>query len=71
MEDENAEKCLNFLDINIKNKNGRYEFDVHRKAALTDLQIKSHSCIPLDTIISIFKGFFARATKICSEKIFE
>ena len=71
IEDENEEKCLNFLDIKIKNKNGRYEFDVQCKLALTDVQIKSHSCIPLDAIISIFKGFFARATKTCYEKIFE
>ena len=71
IEDENEEKCLNFLDIKIKNKNGRYEFDVQCKPALTDIQIKSHSCIPLDAIISIFKGFFARATKTCYEKIFE
>ena len=68
IEDENEEKCLNFLDIKIKNNNGRYEFDVHRKPALTNVQIKPHSCIPPDTITSIFKGFLARATKICSEK---
>ena len=67
-EDENEEKCLNFLDIKLKNNNGRYEFDVHRKPALTNVQIKSHSCIPSDTITSIFKGFLASATKICSEK---
>ena len=66
IEDENEEKCLNFLDIKIKNNNGRYEFDVHRKPALTNVQIKPHSCIPPDTITSIFKGFLARASKICS-----
>ena len=33
-----------------------------------NIQIKPHSCIPPDTIISIFKRFLARATKICSEK---
>ena len=67
-EDENEEKCLNFLDIKIKNNNGRYEFDVRRKPALTKVQIKPHSCTPTHTIISIFKGFLARATKICFEK---
>ena len=36
--------------------------------ALTNVQIKPHSCIPTDTITSIFKEFLARATKICSEK---
>ena len=68
IEDENEEKCLNFPDIRIKNNNGRYEFDVHRKPVLTNVQIKPHPCIPPDTITSIFKGFLARATKICSEK---
>ena len=58
----------NFLDIKIKYNNGGYEFDVHREPALTNVQIKPHSCILPDTITSIFKGFLARATKICSEK---
>ena len=69
IEDENGEKCLNFLDIKIKNNNGRYEFDVHRKPALTNIQINPQSSIPPDTITGIFKGFLARATKICSENI--
>ena len=51
-----------------KKNNGRYEFDVHSKPALTNVQIKPHSCMPPDTITSIFKEFLARATKICSEK---
>ena len=50
-----------------KNNNGRNEFDVHCKPALTNVKIKPHSCIPPDTITSIFKGFLVRATKICSE----
>ena len=70
LEDENEEKYLNFLDIKIKNNNGRYEFNVHHKPSLTTVQIKPHSCILSDTITSTFKGFFARATKICSEKYF-
>ena len=61
-EDENEEKCLNFLDIKINNNNGRYEFDVHRKLALTNIQIKPQS------ITGIFKGFLSRAPKIYSEK---
>ena len=68
IEDENDEKCLNFLHIEIKNNNGRYEFDVHRKPALTNVQIKPHSCIPPGLITSMFKEFLARVTKICSEK---
>ena len=31
IEDENREKYLTFLDIKIKNNNGRYEFNVHHK----------------------------------------
>ena len=46
VEDENGEKCLNFLGIKTKNNNGRYDFDVHLKPALTNVQIKPHSCIP-------------------------
>ena len=68
IEDENEEKCLNFLDIKIKNNNGRYEFDVHCKPALTNVLIKPHCYISPDTITSTFKGFLARANKICSEK---
>ena len=68
IEDENEEICLNFLDIKLKSNNGRCEFDVHRKPALTNVQIKQRFCITPSTIASIFKGFLARATKICSEK---
>ena len=68
IEDENEEKYLNFLGIKIKNNNERYEFDFHRKPAPTNVQIKPHSCIPPDAVISIFKGFLARATEIYSEK---
>ena len=46
----------------------RYEFDIYRQPALTNELIKPHYCIPPDTIASIFKGFLARTTKICSEK---
>ena len=59
---------MNFLDTKIKNSNGRYEFDIYFKPALTNAQIKSHSCIPSGTITSLFRGFLARTTKICSEK---
>ena len=61
-------KCLDFLDIKIKNSKGRYEFDVYRKQVLMNVQIKPHSCIPSSKFTSIFKAFLAKATKICSEK---
>ena len=65
---ENEKNFLNFLEIKTKNNNGRHEFDAHRNQALTNGQIKPHSCITPGTITSIFKGFLARATKICPEK---
>ena len=68
IEDENKEKCLNFLDIKTKNNNERYEFAVYCKSALTNVQIKPHSCITSSTITSIFKVFLERATNICSWK---
>ena len=69
MGDENGEKCLNFLDIKIKNNNGRYEFNVHRKPAVTNLQIKPHSCIPPDTVTSILKDFLQELRKFLLENI--
>ena len=43
--------------------------NVYHKPALTNAQIKPHSCIPSNTITCIFKGLLARATKICSKNI--
>ena len=54
-------------DLKIKNNKRRYEFDINRKPALTNVQIKPHYCIPPDTVTSIFKEFLVRASKICSE----
>ena len=45
-----------------------HEFEAHRKPALMNVQIQLHSCKPPDTITNTFKGFLARATKICFEK---
>ena len=55
IEDENEEKCLNFHDIKIKHNNGRYEFELHCKPALTNVQIKPHSCMPPDNCQHIQK----------------
>ena len=70
IDNQNDGKSLNF-DIKIKNNNGIYEFDAHRKPALTNVQIKPDSCISSGKISSIFKGFLARATKILFPKIFQ
>ena len=44
IEYENDNKELNFLDLTIRNNLNRfYDFAVYRKAAITNIQIKSHS----------------------------
>ncbi|XP_065642427.1 uncharacterized protein LOC136074056 [Hydra vulgaris] len=41
---ENDKKTLNFLDISkINNKSGKYEFKIHRKNAITNIQVKATS----------------------------
>ncbi|XP_065684845.1 uncharacterized protein LOC136096992 [Hydra vulgaris] len=66
---ENERKQLNFLDISIKNTmNGIYEFQVHRKDAITNVQIKPNSKINPSIINGVFKGFLCRAKQICSKK---
>ncbi|XP_065667904.1 uncharacterized protein LOC136088156 [Hydra vulgaris] len=66
---ENDLKQLNFLDINITNTgSGAYEFQIHRKEAITNVQLKPNSNINPNIIISVFKGFLCRAKKICSKK---
>ncbi|XP_065642690.1 uncharacterized protein LOC136074312 [Hydra vulgaris] len=66
---ENNLKQLNFLDINITNTgSGAYEFQIHRKEAITNVQLKPNSNINPNFIIGVFKGFLCRAKKICSQK---
>lgn len=68
VEYEDANKTLNFLDIKIINKKtGKYEYNIHRKTAITNIQVKSTSCHDPKTINGIFKGFIHRALKICSD----
>ena len=63
--DENEEKYLHFLGRKIKNNKERYEFNFYPKSTTKNIQIKHHACILLSIIISVFKGFLARSTKIC------
>ena len=66
-EDENKE--LAFLDIKVKNNGkGQYEFNVYRKNAITNVQVKPDSCHDPRTQKGIFRGFIHRAFAICSEK---
>ena len=66
---ENKNKELNYLDINIINtKQGNYDFKIHRKDAITNVQIKPESCHDNKVKYGIFKGFVSRAKAICSSK---
>ena len=67
MDRENSNKELEFLDIKTKNSgNGQYEFTVHRKDAITNIQVKPHSDHDPKILQGIFKGFVHRAINICS-----
>ena len=69
MEMENEEKELSYLEILSKNPGiGRYEFDIYRKKAITNVQVKPESCHDPKILRGIFKGFLNRAFKICSKK---
>ena len=58
---------LAFLDIRLQNnRNGKYEFQVYRKEAITNVQIKPSSSVDPKMYIGVFKGFLARAIRICS-----
>ena len=72
METESTNKELAFLEIRtINNGQGRYEFDVYRKKAITNVQVKPCSSHDPRVLKGIFKGFVYRALKICSNKFFE
>ena len=58
---------LNFLDVTcINNGNSHYEFEVFRKDAITNIQLKPHSSVNPEIFAGVFKGFIARAIRICS-----
>ena len=66
---EDDTKSLDFLDTTINNTgSGTYEFKIHRKDAITNVQIKLDSCHDDKVKYGVFKGFVHRAMKICSEK---
>ena len=69
MEEEDQSRKLNFLDVTIiKTGTRKYEFKIHRKNAITNVQIKPHSYVNPALIRDIFQGFVSRAKKLCSEK---
>ena len=63
VEDEN--KTLQFLDLNITNNKGAYEYKIHRKNAITNVQVKPHSGHDPKTLKGIFTGFLHRAYTVC------
>ena len=68
MEVEKEEKTLEFLDVKVRNNgHGNYDFEVFRKKAITNIQVKPNSSHDPNTLRGIFKGFVHRAYKICSE----
>ena len=70
--EEEINHTLNFLDISITNtKQGTYDFKIHRKEAITNVQLKPSSNINPSIFRSVFKGFLCRAKRICSLKHIE
>jgi hypothetical protein len=68
MDKEDENKVLEFLDIKIiNNGTGKYEFDIFRKQAITNVQVKPQSSHDPRILRGIFKGFVHRAISICSE----
>jgi hypothetical protein len=67
MESADFTNTLNFLDISITNsKTGRYSFKIHRKNAITNVQIKPSSCHDPKIINGVFRGFVYRALRLCT-----
>ena len=69
IEFENENKQLSFPDVTITNTgNNSYDFKIFRKASITNVQIKPNSDIAPHIAMGVFKGFFSRAYKICTQK---
>ena len=72
METEEKPGELAFLDVCIiNNGTGKYRFKIHRKAAITNVQLKPTSSINPTTVDGVFKGFVSRALRICSPEHIE
>ena len=52
----------------MNNKEGKYEFKIHRKNAITNVQLKPTSSHDPKVLRGTFTGFVNRAFSICSEK---
>ena len=68
IETENSSKSLQFLDLDITNENGKYTFKVHRKNAITNVQLKPNSGHDPKILRGVFTGFLHRAFTVCSQQ---
>ena len=69
---EDEHKSLNILEVKIiNNQMGKYEFDIYRKKAITNIQIKPTSAHDPNVLDGVFKGFVRRALTLCSDKFIE
>ena len=67
MEVESEDKSLAFLNVKAtNNRQGSYDFQIYRKKAITNVQIKPESGHDPKILSGIFKGFVHQAYKICS-----
>ena len=57
--------------MSIMTRNEKYEFNVYRKKAITNVQVKPTSCHDTKILDGIFIGFVNRAYAICDDKYIE
>ena len=70
MEMETEQKSLAFMNVRATNKGqGSYEFEVYRKKAITNEQVRPESSHEPEILNGIFKGFVHQAYKICSQNL--
>ena len=65
IEIEDLEKSLKYMHLNIQNKNGKYDFQVHRKNAITNVQLAPHSGHDPKILRRVFTGPLHRAYSVC------
>ena len=69
VETQDDDSTLSFLDITLINDgSGKYGFKVFRKPAITNVMLKPSSSVDPKMIEGVFKGFLARAKRICSDR---
>jgi hypothetical protein len=61
---EENNKQIDFLDLNIYNKQGSIEIDIYRKPTYTDTTINNSSCHPGEHKMAAFKNWIHRIHKL-------